>query len=92
MKNAVQLVRPHSEGLRNGAPTLATRQRDGKGVENRPMHRSKAAALSGRVLMQGDIFDPMQAIFNLPVLARSLEQLGGSPSGRDIVKCGVREN
>lgn len=75
MKDLMQLIRPNSKGLWNCAPPLPSYQSDAERIENRPVHWGISPSANRIIFLEGDIFDPMQTIFNLPMLPGSLEQV-----------------
>ena len=74
-------ISPISEGLGYGSPALSSGQGNGKGVENTPGDGGMAPSSGWVVLLKGDIFDPVQAILNLPMLLTGLEEVGCGPRG-----------
>lgn len=57
--------RPHAIWERTAAQ--ATGKRDQKRIEDCPTHWGISAASRRIIFLSGDIFDPVQPIFNLPV-------------------------
>jgi hypothetical protein len=74
-------VAPISEGLGHGSPALSSGQGNGKGVENTPGDGGMATPPGRVILLKGDIFDPVQAVLNLPMLLTGVEEVGGRPGG-----------
>ena len=74
-------VGPISEGLGHGSPALSSGQGNGKGVENTPGDGGMATPPGRVILLKGDIFDPVQAVLNLPMLLTGMEEVSGRPGG-----------
>lgn len=59
---------------------------EGEGSQNRHMNQSMTVTERGRIFLQDDIFAPVQAIFNMPMLPDAPRKFCGISSQRTDIK------
>ncbi len=72
-----KLVREGAHPLRNGAESKLADNGDEKTIEDCPNDWSIAPRTS-RIFLKANVSDPMQSIFNRPMLLNVLEELSGT--------------
>lgn len=75
--NEVNLISQTSETLRNSANIEKPNKIEEPTIQNRPENRS-ISARTGEILIEKNISNPMEAVFNVPVLLNSREESLGT--------------
>jgi hypothetical protein len=75
-----------SNRLSQGVKPMLPEEIKGKGSHNCQINQSVTLTQRGRIFLQGDIFAPVEAILNLPMLPDTTGKLGGIGCQRTDIK------